>query len=150
MSSQKRHRSVSSDKLLRLLPDCKWPKLHDSVSVPTAVKSVCTPQNKAGVGEFANTKTAYYAAVDLGRMTKTAVAYYTARKGGEIASDRSAAKRSSGGKCGCCSKLVDEDASVVCTGKCGKRCHPSCGILMERREAGLKWICLKCAGVPRP
>lgn len=152
MSAQKHQRIPSPDRLLRLLPDCKRPKLQQVTSpaaVPLGALAALSIQREACL----SIRTEYHAAVDLARMSKTAVAYYTARKAGEIASDRLAAKacgKKGVAKCGSCSKPLDDEGGIQCTGKCNRRCHPSCGVLMERRDSALRWICLKCAGVPRP
>ena len=146
MSAQKRPRLESSDRLMRLLP-AKLPKLQ---SFQACLLPAPLPSSLRWNDSFSEATQRYYA-VDLAQMTKTALAYYTARQvGGEVLSDQQAGKASGKchvTKCACCGKAVDE-SGVTCGGKCRRLCHPSCGVLLESR--GLMWICRKCAGLPRP
>lgn len=95
--------------------------------------------------------TVYHQAVDLGRMSKTAVAYYTAVQGGTVVPDREAARaqqKTQSVKCTNCGKDLEQTGSLLC-GKCGKFCHPSCCVELVMKASAPNWFCFKCAGVPR-
>lgn len=145
MSVQKRPRLETPDRLLQLLPS-KMPK----VSFQACLLPAPLPNSLRWSDSFPPATQRYYA-VDFARMTKTALAYYTAsHTGEEVLSDVQAGKASGRqlvAKCACCRKALD-DGGCLCGGKCGRMCHPSCGVLLESR--GLLWICRKCAGLPKP
>ena len=153
MISNKRRRGRSSDKLLRLLPDVKVTKVQKSAGAVVAFRQAGWQQSEPTSQRPAPAATVYHKAVDLGRMTKTAIAYYTASQPTTVMSDRMAARanqKTQTLKCTYCGKDLDEEGNLYCAGKCGKLCHPSCGCEVEQKNSGVKWFCLKCAGVPRP
>lgn len=152
MSSNKRRRARSSDKVLRLLPECKWQKQAKGAMPVVAFKQTARQQASNSMATIEPVATVYHQAVDLARMSKTAVAYYTAVQGSGVVPDRVAARgqqKAQTVKCTNCGKDLEEGSSLLCGGKCGKMCHPGCCLEIERFSAEPKWVCFKCAGVPR-
>ena len=138
--------------MLRLLPDCKLQKQPRGAKPVVAFKQTARQQASSSIIAADPAETVYHQAVDLGRMSKTAVAYYTAVQGSGVVPDRVAARgqqKTQMVKCTNCGKDLEEGSSLLCGGKCGKMCHPGCCIEIVALSAEPKWVCFKCAGVPR-
>lgn len=151
MSANKRRRTRSYDKLLRLLPECKLQKQARSAWPVVAFRQTARQQTVCAMGDLEPRETVYHQAVDLAGMSKTAVAYYTAVQGSGVVPDRVAAKaqqKTQMAKCTSCSLDLEASGNCVCSGKCGKLCHSSCCVELPDCPAP-KWVCFKCAGVPR-
>ena len=152
MSANKRRRTRSCDKLLRLLPECKLQKQARSALPVVAFRHTARHQETGSITALGPGETEYHQAVDLASMSKTAVAYYTAAKCSGVVPDRVAAKaqqQTQTVKCTSCGKDLEEGGNSLCSGKCGKMCHSSCCVELKTSFSAPKWVCFKCAGVPR-
>lgn len=149
MSANKRRRT-RCDKLLRLLPECKLQKQARSAWPVVAFRQ--TARQPVGAMEASEPReTVYHQAVDLAGMSKTAVAYYTAVQGSGVVPDRVAAKaqqKTQMAKCTSCGLDLEASGHCLCSGKCAKLCHSRCCVELPDSPAP-KWVCFKCAGVPR-
>lgn len=151
MSANKRKRTQSYDKLLRLLPECKLQKQARSALPVVAFRQTARQQVVSLMGDLEPRETVYHRAVDLGRMSKTAVAYYTAVQGSGVVPDRVAAKaqqKTQMVKCTTCGLDLEDSGNSLCSGKCGKMCHSGCCVELQG-PCPSRWVCFKCAGVPR-